>query len=192
MLIGLAGKKGSGKSTISKIICDKHNAIELAFADRLKEICSIVYNVPIDYFYNPKLKNKIIEKLNITSRKLMQIIGMKYREIGHDIPELTVKNPWIYNVEEKIREIHENKEDTLIVISDVRFQDEHDMIKKNGGIIIKIIRPSLNNEQSNETSNHISENSMDSFELDHIIYNSSTIELLSVKVYKLVDDLLKD
>jgi len=103
MLIGLTGSKGVGKSTVALILCKKYKCSELAFANCLKEICSRIYNVPLDYFHDPLLKEKTIEKINTTPRKLMQIIGVKFRTVSDDIPELNVKNPWIYNVEENIK-----------------------------------------------------------------------------------------
>ena len=58
MLIGIVGEKFSGKSTVAKIICDEYNAVELAFADPIKVICSMSYCVPLEYFYKPELKEK--------------------------------------------------------------------------------------------------------------------------------------
>ena len=94
MLIGLTGNKNAGKSTLASILCKKYNGKELAFANLLKEICSKTYHVPLENFHDTKLKETITPELNVTPRKLMQIIGMQFRRIVEELPNIAVKNPW--------------------------------------------------------------------------------------------------
>ena len=185
IVIGLTGYKSSGKSLCAGYLCEKYNAHELAFANPLKKICSELYHVPLDNFYDVKLKEQNIDELNTTPRQLMQTIGMKFREVGHDIPNLIVKNPWIYNVEKDIMNLtNKHKGFTLIVISDVRFKDEYDMIKKNNGIIVGISRPT---KAIPSIDNHISETSMKSLLPDYVLCNTSSID----KYKDDIDELMK-
>ena len=83
----------------------------------------------------------------------------------------------------------EDNPDKKYVISDVRFQNEVNFIKQYRGIIIKIIRKPLNND-NNE---HISEYSIDKlYDIDYLIQNNSTIEILPNKVACLCDDILNN
>jgi hypothetical protein len=62
-------------------------------------------------------------------------------------------------------------EDCRIVIDDVRFQNEAEMIKKMGGEMWKIIRPSAVNSES-----HQSEGGLDDWDgFDQVVENSGTI-----------------
>jgi len=63
------------------------------------------------------------------------------------------------------------------------------MIRKNGGHIVKILRPSEYNP-SNELSNHVSETSMKSFKYDLCILNISTISCLNDNVEIMIKELI--
>lgn len=65
-----------------------------------------------------------------------------------------------------------------VVITDVRYPNEAEMIRRNGGIVIRIDRPSL----GPLTDTHASETSMELFEYDDVIVNDGTIEQLYEKI----------
>ena len=71
--------------------------------------------------------------------------------------------------------IERNKNNNVIV-SDVRFQNEANIIKDNGGFLIRIKR------SISSTSNHISEIENYLIKEDEVIDNNSTIEELKEKV----------
>lgn len=184
MIIGLTGYKSSGKSLCANHLCEKYNAHELAFADQLKLICSKLYNIPLANFYDAKLKEVVIDELCATPRQLMQVIGMKFREVSDDIPEITVKNPWVFNVKNEIIKLFEKYgRNVPIVISDVRFEDEFDMIKGLGGVIVRIHRPI---EKIPFLDNHVSETSMQSLKPDYMICNNSSIDRFKETVNELM------
>lgn len=186
MIIGLTGYKSSGKSLCANYLCEKYNAHELAFADPLKKICSELYNVPLDNFYDAKLKEVKIDELNTTPRQLMQIIGMKIREVGDDIPDILVKNPWIFKVKNEIIKLNKMHKGRIpIVISDVRFKDEFDMIKSLNGIIVRITRPT---KDIPSIDNHISETSMRSLVPDCLLCNISSISEFKNEIDKLMKE----
>ncbi len=177
LLIGLTGNKYNGKSATASILCEKYNGVELAFADTLKKICSETYHVPLENFYDTNLKETVIPELGVTPRQLMQVIGMKFRAICEELPGITVKNPWIYNVEKQIQAFADvdQKENNLVIVSDVRFADEVAMIRKYNGIIVRVQRPSQDVPPRDE---HISETSMNSFQPDYVMCNTSSIATL--------------
>ena len=64
------------------------------------------------------------------------------------------------------------------IITDVRFPNEAQAIKDRGGIIIRVERPNLLNNQNNINLEHISETSLDDYKFNYYIYNDSSIKNL--------------
>lgn len=52
-ILGLAGPKGSGKSTNEKILCERHGFVALAFADPLKRLLQTFFEVPKEILWGP-------------------------------------------------------------------------------------------------------------------------------------------
>lgn len=162
MIIGIIGKLQSGKTTFANIIKDLHPETELlAFADSLKEV---IYNAGICS------KEELWEKKTEFSRLMMQRIGTEI------IRKQVDSYFWVNKMITKLREIDQDK---LIVIHDIRFQNEADMVNFLGGKLIRIIRPSL--EQNKEENNHLSETEQDSVEPDYLIVNDKSLYELKKK-----------
>ena len=124
-------------------------------------------------------KERIDDFWNVSSRKIMQEVGTAFREIGNRVPELD--RIWVKSLHREI----ELKDQSLIVISDVRYQDEIDSItryKQNGwnAIIIKIER------ELTELDTHESENQ--DLPYDYLIHNNR----LRKDLFENIDEILKD
>ena len=128
-------------------------------------------------------KEELIAELGVSPRQLMQKLGTDlFREKLHQsIPELNLrgKTIWLWHLEKRI----EMSSEDYIIVSDVRFPDEVDMIKELGGIIVKI-----NNPNSSCVDTHISE-MLDITEVDYIIENCGNLEYLKQQVHDLVSTL---
>ena len=70
---------------------------------------------------------------------------------------------------------------TKIIMSDVRFQNEIDMIHNLGGYIIKLNRPTINN-----TDAHESEKNIDNLKGDFNIINDGSLQDLYNKVDEII------
>ena len=99
MIIGIAGKIGSGKSTIAKILKAK-GFQEQTYADKLKEIAIKVFDLSYDQVYTQKGKKRSFTKWYIPWRRSLtnaEIIKI-YQELrwscvsGKLIPETTFFN----------------------------------------------------------------------------------------------------
>ena len=75
-IIGLSGKKGSGKDTfydiLTKYVDGYHNK---KFADKLKHICSIVTGLPLHWFYDRAFYGHHLDEWNMNIREMMQRLG---------------------------------------------------------------------------------------------------------------------
>lgn len=132
MIIGIAGKKGSGKDTLGKYICEKYGYKRYAFGDPVKEVCRILFGFNDEQLYGSE-KEKMDMKLGIRPREAFQKIGTDFgRETIHKLlPRLMIEPGELW-----ISIFLRNAEKNNLVITDVRFQNEADAIKKAGGIII--------------------------------------------------------
>lgn len=141
MIIGITGLAGSGKDSAAKFIMEKYpEYVRLSFASKLKDITSLLYNWNREALEGLTEKNRVwreekdkklskIFNREITPRHELQLIGTGLKEILQ-------KDFWSRIIEHKI--ITENLKN--VVITDVRFPDEIEMIKRLGGHIIEIRR----------------------------------------------------
>lgn len=140
-ILGIAGLKGSGKDTIGDIICkNKSNWVKMSFADTLKDIVSILFGWDRDMVEGSthqsrewrEIPDKFwSEKLSVewTPRKALQYLGTELFRNHLN------QNIWVDSLEKKI----ENT-DKSVVITDVRFENEMEMIRKLGGKIWRVER----------------------------------------------------
>ena len=149
-ILGISGKKYSGKSSVAKIIKEeilpnKKVAI-MSFADSLKGECVLAIRTVLkDFNYEELEANKE------TYRGLLQWWGTDFRR------KLFGKDYWVNTIEKVIEKY--NYEADLIIIPDVRFANEFEWIKEvHGGQVIYIDR--IFNPKSKGDS-HISENLFD-------------------------------
>jgi hypothetical protein len=180
VLVGIMGKKGCGKDTVGYYLQNKHNFVKTAFATPLKDACKILFMLN-DEQVNGDLKETPDESwYKITPRKIMQFVGTELLrdKLNELIPELG-NNFHTY----RFKLWYLQHQTSNVVITDVRFQNEVDMIHSLGGYVIKLNRIyPLNN--TDNTDNHISEKELENINnYDDFIDNSSSLDNL----YKNVD-----
>lgn len=173
-LIGLCGQKRSGKDTAALYLIEKHNYIKYSFAGALKSACSEIFMFDYEQTEGSK-KEEFDERWNINPRKVFQRFGTEiFRDnLEQFFPEMKFlkNNFWIYRFKIWYQQQVKKNPNVKIIVTDVRFQNEADIIKELGGIIIKIHRKKLNN-----TDNHSSEINIINISADYNINNDSTIE----------------
>lgn len=170
IIIGISGKKGSGKDTFASLLANellvKYNLkVKLkAFADNLKKCCAILSGQFDWVFYDQNSKNKKANILSMTNRELMQKFGDLTRQLDPNI--------WI----KLVLQIHDKKDPDVLIITDVRFKNEAEAIKNKGGILIRI-----NSDRSVE-DNHISENDLDDYsKFDLVVTNNIGVSILELQ-----------
>lgn len=157
IIIGISGKKRSGKDTVAKLIANHLDCDILSFATPVKEVTALMMGYEKDEFLSDNCKDKIytfIDGKTITGRELLQMVGT---DCMRNIINETV---WITNMNNRIL----SSKKKYIIIPDVRFDNEYNYIKNNNGIIIRTERTDL---KSNDT--HISENMLDNYHFDYTI-----------------------
>jgi len=85
MIIGFAGKKGSGKDTLGNYLIEKYKFERYAFGDPVKEVCRILFGFNDQQLYGDK-KEEIDISLGIKPREAFQKIGTDFgRKIFHEL-----------------------------------------------------------------------------------------------------------
>ena len=165
MLIGFSGKKGSGKSFFADYLVNNKLFIKLSFASPLKEITKILFNLSDEDVKDPIKKELINPKFNASPRELMQWLGTDIMREEFNKKFNYSGSIWIDSVKDKVKTLLDNNKD--VVIDDVRFQNEVDMIYSLGGIVINL-RNDLDNTLNNSTSTHSSENQKLTFNYEFV------------------------
>ena len=167
MLIGLVGKKYSGKDTLANYLVQKYNFKTYAYAKPLKNVCKELFMLSDDQLHNPQQKEVIDSRWGKSPRQLLQFIGtdIMRNQFSEDF-WIKYFNLWYLT----------NKESN-VAVTDCRFQNELDAVKLQGGIIIKLERI------TNHLDHHSSEMSIDTLQgIDFIVDNNSSIETLYEKI----------
>lgn len=157
MIIGVAGKKRSGKDTFYTLLKEKissyYTVKRYAFADEVKEYA-------VNYFH---IDRKDIKDEN--NRFLLQGIGQMFREEVNE-------NYWINQTMMNIRKSQKNKPGEISVITDVRYINEAQEIQnQENGFLIKIV-----NKNTETFDPHISENNLDDYEFDYVMKNNGSLD----------------
>lgn len=173
-LIGLSGKIGSGKDTLASMIRDIEPKYYItSFANNLKRVVGIITGTSLENNTSRKGKSIIPEGFDETLGRFQQIIGEEMKKIIS--PDV-----WIKSVE--------NNRMPYKIISDVRFPDEVDYIKKSGGLVIRIVRDGSLVDDG-RARDHISETALDDYDFEYVINNNGTFDDLRNSARKILDNL---
>ncbi len=181
-LVGLGCTAQVGKDTAAEYLEKKYpgRVKRVGFADKLKEICMLLYGLSYEQCYGPKeIKEAIDPRYGLSPRAIMQGVGQKMREVYPDIWIDTVFNTTIPEFEKEGYD--------CFVISDVRYPNEGDKILAAGGTLVKVLRAHAGVEVG---ADHSSETSMQDYrDFDFIIDNNGTFEEYFGKLDKLMEEI---
>ena len=167
-IIGFAGKARSGKDTAGKYLVDKYQFAHYYFAKPLKDAAKIMFHLTDKQV---EQKEKPAEPWGKSPREL-------YQKLGTDVARSIDVNVWVKGAEIFKKE----NPGRSIVITDVRFSNEAEWIRNQGGIVVY-----LNSETRGITNHtaHSSENGLKDSDIDIILQNDGTINELYEKIEEL-------
>jgi hypothetical protein len=174
-LIGIMGRAGAGKDSVASMIAQMYNYQIYHFADPLKKACSAAFGISLDHFHDRHLKEEVNEYWNMSPREMAQLVGTECFRDQID------PNFWIMRAYLEYRAAIASGFPGFI-IADVRFQNEADMIFKNGGFLIEVLRPNL---EEVGVKNHRSEAGINAGSYKERVYhiiNDGTISQLQAAV----------
>lgn len=165
-IIGLAGPSGCGKNTAGDFISDywirKTAEVpnQLSFAQPLKDAAVILTGWDESVFHDRLLKEDKLPPYGLSPRRFMQLLGTEF------IRNMIDSNFWVNRLEMKLNPA------TLNIITDVRFDNEAEMIRDNGGVILRISRHEV---MPSSTDIHASEMPLPLHVTDRVIINNGDL-----------------
>ena len=165
-IIGLAGRAGSGKTTVASMLCPKYGYDICAFSKALKDAAKLIYGLTGDQLFGDA-RERVDRRYGMTPRMILQRFGTEVcREIHPDT--------WVMALERQLNDKHR------YAIHDVRFPNEVEAIKRWGGVVWQVV----GRETLGVDSDHISERP---FDVDVVIDNSGTKEELEAVIKELIE-----
>lgn len=169
-VIGLTGYAGSGKDTLANILVEEYGFTRIAFADKIKEfLYDLNPGIGFDYLRDiVDMSGWEQAKKDVLVREYLQNVGVSARNVfGEDF---WVKQA-IYSANEKMLDTPESQRTGKWVYTDVRFHNEAEVIKENGGQIWRVKRNGVD-----PVNTHVSESEMENYRVDQIFKNDGTVK----------------
>ena len=190
--IAICGKANSGKNTVSRLLtkeirarkAKKYSSVNyIAFADPIKEIARTIFPIiPKKHLYaSSKYRSEIIPEAYkngqpLSVRQLLIDIGTNAREYNEAV--------WLNAFDETYKSV--SKYTDIVIVPDLRFENEFNFLKSKDFFIIKIHR---NNNST--IINHMSETSQDAIpdsDFDYVLYNNGSMLDLKTEVYNIINN----
>lgn len=175
--VGLAGKKGSGKSTFALGMESHRKFASYAFADPLKEGLAKILGCSRAFLEQRHTREVPYKNYGKSPRQMMQTLGTEWAR-DHVHPDF-----WILRAKQFVEE---NQYPSLfgVIFTDVRFPNEADFIRDElSGIIVHIRRKSADAEEDL----HPSESCSFLKEEDCVVHNEGNVKDLYEQARNLLD-----
>lgn len=194
-IIGFIGQKGAGKDTAAQALVER-GWMRLAFADAVYQEVADAFNVPVAFLQNRDTKETPLPELALSRcnqdveygtplysetiiameqgegnrvqimnkprspRRVLQTWGDEYRRKNFR------DDYWTALVEDAIA----SHAQTNVIVTDVRYINEAQIIQHLGGMLARIVRPELDS-QADAASLHVSEQQMLNYPTDYTFIN---------------------
>jgi hypothetical protein len=184
LIIGFCGRAGAGKDTAAQLLQDlwwpefaefgaaSARVTRVALADPMRDMLRAL-GIPAEYLSDRALKEAPIPGLDRSYRQLAQTLGTEWGRNcnGEDF--------WLKVAGLKIRNAK-----GLVMITDVRFPNEADWLRAQGGYLVRIDRPGVA-----AVNPHPSEQYADSLRVDYVLDNSGSIAKLRAQLGVMLEHL---
>lgn len=174
-IIGITGRARSGKDTIGRWFRDHRDAYVVNFAWPIKVAIERAFSLPPEVWNGPE-KERELEWLGRSPRYLAQTLGTEWGRnlVGHDV--------WIAALEHRLRDTRVWYQDCLVVVTDVRFDNEAAWVRKHGHLL-HVTRPGADGDVG--ILGHASEAGIAPEAGDYHVVNDGTIDELYAKLDEL-------
>lgn len=141
MIVGVCGRIGSGKGTFADILVETHNFQKLSFADPLKDCVASMFSWPRHLLEGDTVESREWREhpdefwtgelgYTVTPRLVLQQVGTECMRQGF------FDGVWVSLAKQTLKTYPY----TDWVIPDVRFPNEIEMIRNQGGVVIEVQR----------------------------------------------------
>lgn len=186
MIIAFGYKRESGKDTAAKMAVEYLRKSFVSsrrdsFARSLKEACKVIFNWTDEHVYG-RLKSEVDDFWGFSPARALQLVGTECFRNNF------CGDFWVRTIE---RRYLRYSPDVITLISDLRFSNEAEFVRRYGGYLVKVQRP-VSRSSDGRSDDHVSEVALDSWDdWDAIIDNDSTLEDLRHTVESVIDSFRK-
>lgn len=168
-LIGIAGKAGSGKDTVAAHLVDNYSFTRYALAAPIKKAMCAAFSLPEHVFEDRELKEKPLDWLGFSPRRLAQLFGTEFgrKIVGDDV--------WLRVAQRNIDWLRATGGGD-VVVSDVRYNNEAEWIRRNCGEVWVVDRP-----DTAPVASHSSEAGVDMALVNRVLPNNGSIAQLKLR-----------
>lgn len=179
IVIGLAGRAGSGKDTVGRCIVEQYGGTTMAFATPLKDACRALFRLDSAQLHDAAKKEQVDERWRMSPRQLMQTLGTDVlrQRFGEDF--------FIRHMREAVAERVATHPTGFIVITDCRFENEADFVRSIGGHMIHLKRRSVDTPCTHE-----SEQGIGIARGDHVVHNDTSLADLYESAFRCTEAIL--
>jgi hypothetical protein len=146
-IVAFSGPAGSGKTTAAKHLVEDYGYRRIRFADPIKDMLRD-FGLTFDQIDGPLKETPCHMLCGKTPRRAMQLLGDEYGRqlIGSDI--------WVRAWERRFEEAMLWSSDTRIVVDDLRYPNELDVLLRHDALIIRVHRPAVLAVETHASENH--------------------------------------
>ena len=176
-LIGLSGKRGSGKDTVARLLQQlqpERSWLIRSFGDAIKTVSAALAGEDVAPYYSQVGKAELLPVFGRTRGEMLQQVGSALRAweplVWVDAFFAALPN------------------DACVLVPDVRFANEADPIRARGGLMVRIEGDPLHQRgDGTRDDNHPSEVAMDDYpSFDFVIHNTGSFADLERQVQALL------
>lgn len=173
--IAITGKMRAGKDTFAECLKEHQYFYEMKFSNGITDIIKA-------YFPDAFKQGK--------PRQHYQTIGQSFRQLNPDI--------WVQKLNEELRQVESLLMPQNLLVTDLRQQNEHEYLKEQGFIVVKVVADQLLRLQRIEaeadlfneaTLHHETEFNVDDIVADYTISNSGSLQELQEQGIELLQTL---
>jgi hypothetical protein len=163
-IVALTGLPRSGKDTAAEWFTLR-GYDRLSFADPLKRAAAILLDRPLEQMQGADGfdREAIMPEWGFSTRHFLQVFGTECLRQQVDA------NFWVKRARNHIL----NRPCVPFIITDCRFENEAEMVRAHGGIVIEIRRPGI------VGSGHVSDAGVAA---DEVVFNDETVEILHDRI----------
>lgn len=183
MLIGLTGRKQSGKSEVADHLAAAYDFRVISLADPLRAML-----LAVDPWVEEGLRLSVLIRMVGWDaakegwpevRRLLQQLGTE------GVRDVIGPDTWVDLMAGSVREARDLDPSTWIVVPDVRFPNEADAVRALGGVVVRVDRPGM----AGPLSDHASETEMHAIRADAVLQNTGSLDDLRARALGLIFEL---
>lgn len=176
-LIGLSGRRGSGKDTVARILQElqpERSWQIRSFGDSIKTVCAALTGEDVVPYYSQQGKAELVPAFHRTRGEMLQQVGQALREWEPLV--------WVDAFFAAL------PADTFVLVPDVRFANEAEPIRARGGLMLRVEGDPLHQRgDGTRDDDHPSETAMDDYpHFAATLRNSGSPDDLTRQVRKLL------